>query len=489
MDTLELTPEVAATCLGADQQEVVPVVLSGGAGTRLWPLSRESLPKQFLQLLSRRTMLQETILRGEGQEFGPPIIVCNQEHRFLVAEQLRETATPSAQIVVEPVGRNSAPAVTAAALLAMEVNPGAILCVMPADGAIGDVRALRRALATAAAAARVGGFVTLGVPPTRPETGYGYIELGRPFDATPGAFEISQFIEKPARELAARLIASGYLWNSGIFVFAAAKLRAELELHAPKVLQHVEDAVAAARRDGDFVWLNSVPFTACPAISLDHAVAEHTASGVVVPAEFSWNDIGSWSALWDVSTKDDDGNVTVGDVVLEGAENCYVRSSNQLTAVVGIKDAIVVATADAILVLHKNRSQDVGAIVEQLRASGRTEAKAHNRILRPWGYYESVASGERFQVKRILVNSGAELSLQKHFHRAEHWVVVEGSALVTQEDKEFLVTENQSVFLPLGCVHKIKNPGRIPLVFIEVQSGSYLGEDDIVRLEDSYGRA
>jgi len=402
---------------------------------------------------------------------------------------LRAAAIGSAQIVLEPVGRNSAPAVTAAALIAMETNPDAILCVMPADSAIGDVPALHLALASAAAAARAGRIVTIGIRPTRPETGYGYIEQGLPFDAAPGAFEISQFIEKPSRERAAELIASGdYLWNAGMFIFAAATLRAELEAHAPEVLQCVAEAVKAGRRERGFLWLDQAAFAACPSISLDYAVAERTVLGVVVPANLNWSDVGSWEALWDMGAKDDAGNVAIGDVLLEGAENCYVRSTGQLTVVVGVKDAVVVAAGDAILVLHKDRSQDVKAIVERLRRSGRSEAVTHNRVPRPWGYYESIATGARFQVKRILVNPGAELSLQKHFHRAEHWVVVEGSGLITQEDKEYLVGENQSAFLPLGCVHRIKNPGRIPLVFIEVQSGSYLGEDDIVRLEDSYGR-
>jgi len=486
MDTLELP--IAAERLVAGS-EIVPVILSGGTGTRLWPISRESLPKQFWALVSERTMLQEALLRTSGEGFGAPIVVCNREHRFLVAEQLRSAGIAEARIVLEPVGRNSAPAIAAAAAIAIETNPDAVLCMLPADATIRDVPALHHALDLAAAAARVGCIATIGIRPTRPETGYGYIEPAAPFPHASGTFEIARFIEKPDRERAAKLVASGeFLWNSGMFVFTAATLMAELETYEPELMRRVRGALGAARHDGDFVWLDEAEFAACPAISLDYAVAERTRRGVVVPADLGWSDVGSWDALWEISAKDADGNVGIGDVMLHEAENCYVRSSGPLISVVGVKDAVVVATPDAILVLDKAYAQDVKAIVERLRQQSRPEAAIHKRTLRPWGYYESVVAGSRFQVKRILVNPGAELSLQKHYHRAEHWIVVEGSGLVTRDDREFLVSENESAFLPLGAVHKIKNPGRIPLVFVEVQSGSYLGEDDIVRLEDRYGR-
>lgn len=470
-------------------QDLVPVILSGGSGTRLWPISRDSLPKQFWPLIGERTMLQDAVLRAAGDGFAAPIVVCNKEHRFLVAEQLRAAAVAPARLCLEPAGRNSAPALAAAALTAMETNPEAVLCMLPADAAIGDVPALRAALSTAALAARAGRIAMIGIKPTSPATGYGYIARGRSFGPAPGAFQVSRFVEKPHRDLAAELVASGeYLWNSGMFVLSAATLLTELEQFEPALLRRVTEAVATGRTDGAFLWLGDA-FAECPAISLDCAVAERTARGVVVPAAFGWSDVGSWDALWAITAKDTDGNVAQGDVLLEDAQDCYVRSDGPLTAVIGVRDAVVVTAGDAVLVVHKDHAQAVKTVVDRLRREGRSEAAAHRRVLRPWGYYESIVNGSRYQVKRICVQPGAELSLQKHFHRAEHWVVVEGSGLVTIGDRALLVSENESAFVPLGCVHKIKNPGRIPLVFIEVQSGPYLGEDDIVRLADNYGRA
>jgi mannose-1-phosphate guanylyltransferase/mannose-6-phosphate isomerase len=470
--------------------KIVPVILSGGSGTRLWPLSREALPKQFLPLLSDRSLLHDTLGRVGGGGFAPPIVVCNREHRFLVAEELCHAGIAGARIVLEPEGRNSAPAIAAAALLAAEDNPNAVLCMMPADATIADVPALHRALAAAARAAKRGRIVTIGIQPTRPETGYGYIELGRPIDDCGRVFSIARFIEKPDAGHAADLVASGNcLWNAGMFAFTAATLEAELQAHAPEVLCAVAAALAAARREGEIVWLDEAAFAGAPAISLDYAVAERTGCGAVVPADLGWSDIGSWDALWQISAKDGDGNTAAGDVMIADSRNCYVRSDGALTTVVGLEDAIVVTTPDAVLVMHRDQAQAVKDIVARLRRGKRAEAAAHHRVRRPWGYYESLAQGSRFQVKRILVNPGAELSLQKHFHRAEHWVVVHGSALVTRDSEQFLVSENESAYLPLGCIHQVKNPGRIPLVLIEVQSGSYLGEDDIVRLEDRYGRA
>jgi len=468
---------------------IVPVVLSGGSGTRLWPVSRESYPKQYWPLLSERSLLQEAALRGLGDGFAPPLVVCNQEHRFMVAEQLRLAGIAGARILLEPVGRNSAPAIAAAALLVAEADPDAVLWMLAADHAIENTEALHTALAAAAAAARAGRFVTFGMKPTAPETGYGYIELGDPLPGLPGAHALSRFLEKPDAATAAKIAFSGtHLWNSGMFVFTAATLIEELAAHAPGVLAAVRRAVAERRQDLDFLRLAPAAFIACPSISLDYAVAERTGRAAVVPADLGWSDVGSWGALWELGDKDGQGNVAVGDVLLEGATNCYVRSEAKVAAVVGLSDAVVVVTQDAVLAMHRDHAQDVKKVVDRLRAAGRMEAVAHNRVYRPWGFYESLIQGERFQVKRIMVTPGHRLSLQKHFHRAEHWVVVNGTALVTRDDERILVRENESIHLPLGSVHRVENPGRIPLCLIEVQSGGYLGEDDIVRFEDTYGR-
>jgi mannose-1-phosphate guanylyltransferase/mannose-6-phosphate isomerase len=468
---------------------IVPVILSGGSGTRLWPVSRESYPKQYWPLISERSLIQETALRTAGEGFAPPILVCNHEHRFMMAEQLRLAGITDARILLEPAGRNSAPAIAAAALLVAEQEPDAVLWMLAADHAIEKTEALHAALATAAAAARAGRFVTFGMKPTTAETGYGYIELGEPLADLPGVRALRRFVEKPDAATAATLAFSGeHLWNSGMFVFTAATLLEELEAYAPAVLAAVRPAVAERRQDLDFLRLAPAAFTACPNISLDYAVAERTSRAVVVPADLGWSDVGSWGSLWELGEKDGLGNVAVGDVLLESAANCYVRSDGKVTAVVGLKDAVVVVTTDAVLAMHRDHAQDVKKIVDRLRASGRNEAVAHNRVYRPWGFYESLIQGERFQVKRIMVTPGHKLSLQKHYHRAEHWVVVNGTALVTRDDERIMVRENESIHLPLGAVHRVENPGRIPLCLIEVQSGAYLGEDDIVRFEDTYGR-
>jgi mannose-1-phosphate guanylyltransferase / mannose-6-phosphate isomerase len=468
---------------------IIPVILSGGSGTRLWPVSRESFPKQFWPLISDRSMIQETASRAVGDGFGPPIVVCNQEHRFAVAEQMRLLGVEGTRIVLEPVGRNSAPAITAAALLVAEHNPDAVLWMMAADAAIKDVDALHDLLAIAALAARSGRIVTFGMRPTVPETGYGYIEVGAKLADLDGAYNLAQFIEKPDTATAESLVASGrHLWNSGMFVFTAATLIAEMEAHAPEVLSAMRAAVAQRADDLDFVRLDPVAFAASPNISLDYAVAERTAHAAVVPTDIGWSDVGSWGALWDLGNKDAAGNVAVGDVLLEESTNCYARSDGIVTAVVGLQDVVVVVTEDAVLAMHRDRAQDVKKVVDRLKAAGRHEAVAHNRVYRPWGFYESLIHGDRFQVKRIVVTPGHKLSLQKHFHRAEHWVVVNGTAIVTRDAESLLVRENESIYLPLGCTHRLENPGRIPLTLIEVQSGAYLGEDDIVRLEDTYGR-
>lgn len=474
----------------SDSTTIVPVILSGGSGTRLWPVSRESFPKQLWPLISSHTLLQETALRAyDPARFAPPVIVCNHEHRFLIAEQLRAAEIPSPRILLEPVGRNSAPAIAAAALLVAETTPDAILWLLAADHVIADTTALQENLVTAANAARTGCIVTFGMRPTAPETGYGYIALGAPLADAPGAYAVAEFVEKPDAARAAELSTDGHhLWNSGMFVFTARTLLEELETHAPDVLRAVRQAMADRHEDLDFIRLGEAAFTACPSISLDYAVAERTNRAAVVPADIGWSDVGSWGALWELGGKDEAGNVAVGDVLLEAAHNCYVRSDGMLAAVVGLEDAVVVVTEDAVLAMHRGHAQDVKKVVDRLKAAGRHEAVAHNRTYRPWGFYESLIQGDRFQVKRIVVTPGAKLSLQKHFHRAEHWVVVNGSAIVTRDNETMLIRENESIYLPLGCVHRLENPGKIPLALIEVQSGAYLGEDDIVRFNDDYNR-
>ena len=473
--------------------QVVPVVLSGGVGTRLWPLSREGFPKQFWPLTSARTMLQETVGRASGPGFAPPMVICAEAHRFLVAEQLREAGVSDARIVLEPAARNSAPAIAAAALLAAEADPRALLWIMAADAAIQDLPALHQALARAARAARAGHIVAFGMRPTTPETGFGYIEAGAPLADEAGGAEgvsaIASFVEKPDPARAQAFLEGGrHLWNAGMFVASAASLLAELERLAPELVASVRAAVDGAARDLDFVRLGAA-FADSPSISIDYAVMERTAHAAVVPADLGWSDVGSWDALWQVSPKDERGNATHGPVELLDATNCLVRSEGILTTVVGLEDVVVVATEDAVLALHRDRAQDVKKLVEQLKARKRPEAGAHRRMYRPWGHYEGLIQGDRFQVKKILVRPGEKLSLQKHYHRAEHWVVVNGTAVVERDAERILLRENESVYLPLGCVHRLENPGMIPLTLIEVQSGAYLGEDDIVRFEDTYGRA
>ena len=468
---------------------VTPIILSGGSGSRLWPVSRASFPKQFWPLVSERSLIQDTALRAMGAGFAAPIVVCNEEHRFLVAEQLRGIGVAGSRIVLEPIGRNSAPAITVAALLAAEEDPQQVLWMMAADADIQHTEALHLALAKAHAAAQAGHFVTFGIEPSKPETGYGYIEVGPALDALNGVHSVSRFLEKPERAGAvAMLETGGYLWNSGMFVFTAKTLLEEMHIYAPDVLAAGRRALATRCKDLDFIRLDREAFSACPDISLDYAVAERTDRAVVVPANIGWSDVGSWSALWELGKKDGAGNVAQGDVLLEKTTNCYVRSDGMLTAVVGLENAAVITTEDAVLVLHRDHAQDVKHIVEKLKANKRHEGVSHNRCYRPWGFYEGLIAGDRFQVKRIVVQPGGKLSLQKHFHRAEHWVVVAGTALVTRDEEQVMLRENESVYLPLGSVHRLENPGKISLELIEVQSGAYLGEDDIVRIEDTYGR-
>lgn len=469
--------------------KVTPVILSGGTGARLWPLSRASFPKQFWPLATEHSLFQDAALRAMGEAFTKPIIVCNEEHRFLVAEQLRSIGISKAPIILEPFGRNSAPAITAAALLAAQSAPDTVLWMMAADAAIKNQKALQKALTDGYKAARAGYIVTFGVKPTSPHTGYGYIKVGAELPNLPNAHHVSCFLEKPELEAAnAMLDSGGYLWNSGMFMFTAKTLLEEMQHHAPDVLNSVKSALAGCQKDLDFTRLDKAAFSNCPDISLDYAIAEHTKKAAVIPCDLGWSDVGSWSALWEINDKDEAGNVSHGDVILDKAENCYVRSDDMLTAVIGLKEAIIVTTEDAVLALHRDYAQDVKQIVETLKVSKRGVGSMHNRCYRPWGFYESLTLSERFQVKRIVVYPAGKLSLQKHFHRAEHWVVVAGTALVHRGGEDIVLRENESVYIPVGSVHRLENPGKIPLILIEVQVGSYLGEDDIIRLDDTYGR-
>ncbi|GBQ63415.1 mannose-1-phosphate guanylyltransferase [Ameyamaea chiangmaiensis NBRC 103196] len=480
-------PSAAAN---GDKPAIIPVILSGGTGSRLWPVSRSSFPKQFWPLLTDHTLLQETALRGALVAGDSPVVVCNAEHRFIIAEQLREVGIAHPRIVLEPVGRNSAPAIAAAAFLVAERDPTAVMWVMAADAAITGGSALAEALRVAEDAARNGRIATFGISPTKAETGYGYIERGTELGSVAGAFDVASFVEKPSLEKARELVASDrYLWNSGMFIMRADTVLSELRRYEPELYQAVEAAVRNRAIDADFERLEDVSFRGAPAISIDYAVAERTRLAAVVPGHFQWSDIGSWDALWELSPKDGEGNATYGNVFLDRTRNCYVRSDGIVATVAGVEDLIVVVTSDAVMVSHRDRAQDVKHMVTRLTEAGHREAISHNRMYRPWGFYEGLIQGDRFQVKRIVVEAGQKLSLQKHFHRAEHWVVVAGTALVTRDDEQVLVRENESIYLPLGTVHRLENPGRIPLTLIEVQSGPYLGEDDIVRIEDDYARS
>ena len=468
---------------------LIPVILSGGAGTRLWPLSRELHPKQLLSLIGERTMLQETVLRLEGTEAAPPIVVCNEAHRFLVAEQLRQLDIEPRAIVLEPFGRNTAPAIALAAHAALAKNGRSedpLLLVLPADHVIRKVAAFQTAVRTALPAAEKGRFVTFGIVPRSPETGYGYIRRGAP-EGT--AHRIAEFVEKPDLQRAQGFVASGkHYWNSGMFLFKARGYLEELERFAPEIAQACKAAFEGAKADLDFTRVDAKAFERSPSNSIDYAVMEKTSDAVVVPLDAGWSDVGSWAALHDASDADRLGNVTHGDVIVEDTAGSYLYSESRLVAAVGLKDHVVVETKDAVLVAPKGRVQDVRKLVARLKEQGRYEHSLHREVFRPWGSYDSIESGDRFQVKRLSVKPGASISLQLHHHRAEHWVVVSGTARVTRGEEVFLLEENQSAFIPIGTKHRIENPGKIPLHIIEVHSGSYLGEDDIVRFEDRYGR-
>ncbi len=466
---------------------MIPVILSGGSGTRLWPLSRSHYPKQFLPLVTENTMLQETLLRLDGLgNIDNPIVVCNEDHRFMVAEQLRELGVTPQSILLEPVGRNTAPAVAMAALSAD--SPDALLLVLAADHVISDVASFQLSILKAVQLADSGALVTFGIVPTGPETGYGYIQRGDA-DAAGESYSVAAFVEKPDLSTATAYIDSGdYYWNSGMFVFRASRYLEELERHNPAMLAACQKAHQNALVSPDFTRLGKEAFAACPADSIDYAVMEKTDRAVVVPLDAGWSDVGSWSALWDVAGKDVNGNAIKGDVLAVDTGNSYLHSENKLVAVVGLSDMVVVETDDAVMVSPRSRVQEVKQIVDLLKAAGRCEYETHRKVYRPWGYYDSIDLGERHQAKRIVVNPGAKLSLQMHHHRAEHWIVVKGTASVTRGEEQMMLSENQSTYIPIGTTHSLENPGVIPLEMVEVQTGSYLGEDDIVRFEDRYGR-
>ena len=468
---------------------IYPVILSGGTGSRLWPLSRSLFPKQLLALAGERSLIQDTVLRTQGSGFAAPLILCNTEHRFLIAEQMREAGVAPQAIVLEPAGRNTAPAAAIAALMIAVTDPEALILLMPADHIVRNRAFFLKAVDQAAQAARQNYLVTFGITPDSPETGYGYIRRGSPLGALAGCFAVSRFVEKPDSATAGTYVASGeYNWNSGMFLFKARVFLDELERLEPGLLSQCREAFAKGRKDLDFFRLEAESFAKAKAISIDYAVMERTDKAAVVPVEMGWSDIGSWEALWTAANRDDLGNVTKGDVLHHGSRNSYLRSEGPLVAAVGLEDMVVVATPDAVLVSHKSASQDVKRIVEQLERSGRELHTTHRKVYRPWGSYESIDNGQNFQVKHITVNPGAKLSLQMHHKRAEHWIVVSGTAQVTCGDKVYPLKENQSTYIPLGEKHRLENLGPEPLHLIEVQSGSYLGEDDIVRFEDTYGR-
>ncbi len=467
---------------------MIPVILSGGSGSRLWPLSRASYPKQFLAMNSAYSMFQETLRRLDGLDHMAPIVICNTEHRFLAAEKLRELEVTPEEIILEPMGRNTAPAIAVTALAALKGGDDPVLIVLPADHTIKNTKAFHKAIITAEKLAHKGALVTFGIVPNQPHTGYGYIK--RSAKATNGGYNVEKFVEKPDRKTAEKFLKSGdFLWNSGMFMFRASRYLAELEKFQPEILRHAKAAYAEAAADFDFTRLNGEVFAKCPAISIDYAVMEHTDDARVVPLDAGWSDIGSWASLWDICDKDDNGNTLTGDVIAMDTTGSYVMAEDKLVTTIGVEDLIIVDTKDALLVAHKNKSEDVKKIVDDLKAQDRPEAVIHREVYRPWGKYDSIGYGDRDQVKRITVNPGAKLSIQMHHHRAEHWIVVKGSARVTKGEETFMVHENESTFIPIGTIHALENPGVIPLEMIEVQSGSYLGEDDIVRFEDKYGRA
>lgn len=477
---------------------IVPVILSGGSGSRLWPLSRALRPKQFLGLTDELTLFQLTLERLRGLvEPLRPIVVANDDHRFLVAEQCLEHRIKPSALILEPIARNTAPAIAVAALAAKAQsaaqNSDPVLLVLPSDHVFKNNQAFQQAVRVGEQAAVAGAMVTFGIVPTAPETGYGYVKASATQSAahvTAGSQAVEAFVEKPNLETAKSYLASGnYFWNSGMFMFRASTYLAELKSHNPAMYAACEQALDLAKRDLDFVRLDKDAFAQSPSDSIDYAVMEKTKKAVVVPLDAGWSDVGAWSAVWEVLPQDTSGNATRGDVMVEGSKNCYVHADYRLVSLLGVENVVVIETSDAVLVAHKDKAQDVKKLVDRLKAEGRSEVQMHREVFRPWGSYDSVDNGHRYQVKRITVKPGAKLSLQMHHHRAEHWVVVSGTAKVRIGDKDVLLSENESIYIPIGEVHSLENPGKVNLELIEVQSGSYLGEDDIVRFEDKYGRA
>ena len=465
---------------------IVPIILSGGSGTRLWPLSRKLHPKQFINLVNETTLFQDTILRLP-KDVAEPLIICNEEHRFLAAEQLREIGKKTKGIILEPEGRNTAPAVALAALQFINKGEDPILLVLSADHLIKNIEAFHQSITIASELVENNKLITFGIVPDKAETGYGYIEAN--INNTDDYYSIKSFTEKPNQKNAKKYLDSGnYLWNSGMFMFKASVYLKELEKFEPEILSACKKSCTTKNIDSDFIRIDNDAFHQCPNESIDYAVMEHTKNGVVVPLDANWSDVGSWSSLWDIKTKDNNDNVSKGDVFLEDVNNTYTYSSNRLVSVIGVSNLVIVDTQDALLVADKQQTHNIKKIVARLNNDKRSEVDSHRKVFRPWGYYDLVDSGEGFQVKRIVVNSGAKLSLQKHKYRAEHWVVVKGVALVTCGDKIFELVENQSTYIPQGSIHRLENHQDIPLEIIEIQTGSYLGEDDIIRFEDDYQR-
>lgn len=469
---------------------IIPVVMAGGTGSRLWPMSRELYPKQYLRLNGDKSMLQETISRLEGLDVVPPILICNEQHRFLAAEQLRQLGLAAGNIILEPVGRNTAPAIALAALNATLNGEDPLLLVLAADHVIEDINAFHQAIMNAIPHADHGKLVTFGIVATGPETGYGYIQRGECLSEGKMAFDIQRFVEKPDFETANRYLSSGeYYWNSGMFIFRAKTYLDELSKYRPDILNACQNAFSNIEKDSlqDFIRVDKDAFLACPDESIDYAVMEATAEGVVIPLDAGWNDVGSWSALWEVNVKDTKNNCLDGDVFTHDTDNCYISTDEKLVAAVGVTNLVIVNTKDAVLVIDKSQVQDVKKVVQYLKDNERREYKLHRESYRPWGHHDKVVETPRYHVNRVTVKPGGKFSLQKHLHRAEHWVVLSGTAEVTVDNKKFLLTENQSTFIPIGSIHMLENPGKIPLELLEVGSGSYLGEDDIIRLKDHYG--
>lgn len=475
----------------AGAMKIHPVILSGGSGERLWPLSRAHYPKQLLPLASDRTMLQETALRvADPAHYAPPLVITSNEHRFIVAEQLQEIGVIPRHIILEPVGRNTAPAAAVAALSLRDDDPTALMALLPSDHVVRNQEAFAAAMAKAVAAAAHGALVTFGIRPRRAETGYGYIKRGEPLAGVDGAFAVESFVEKPDLPRAEAYVAAGdYDWNSGMFVFSAQCYLAELERHRPEILAACRGALAGAHRDLDFLRLEEAALASCPAVSIDYAVMEHTERAAVIPSDFGWSDVGAWDALWEVAQKDADGNAIVGDCLLQDVTDSYVRSDDgRLIAAIGLNGMVVVSTEDAVLIVPRAKAAAVKDLVERLKDAGRTEAIHHRRVFRPWGNFRDIGRGDNFRAKLLEIKPGGKISLQKHEQRSEHWVVVQGTATVTRGEEVSLLQPNQSTYIPKGMVHRLENPGPGPLRLIEVQIGDYLEEDDIIRIEDTYGR-